>query len=87
MKVNIGPYLRYWGPHQITKLFFFWTEDYPKDELYDRWDYKLRDKISDYLCETWLVDFSNWVNKQNIEEKDKKGLNQILMIIHSILKK
>lgn len=33
------------------------------------------------------VDFSNWVNKQDIEEKDKKGLNQILMIIHSILKK
>ena len=88
MKVNIGPYLTYWGPHQITKLFFFWTEDYPKDELYDRWDYKLRDKISDYLCETWLNDFCNWVyNKRNrkeyirIDKYDTWGMDSTLALI------
>lgn len=30
-------------------------------------------------------DFSEWVNKQDIEEKDKQTLNSTLMIINSIL--
>ena len=32
-------------------------------------------------------DFTNWVNKQNIEERDRKSFNEILMIIYSITKK
>ena len=30
-------------------------------------------------------DFSNWVNKQNLNEQDKKSFNEVLMIIHSII--
>jgi hypothetical protein len=30
-------------------------------------------------------DFSEWVNKQELEEKDKQTLNSTLMIINSIL--
>jgi hypothetical protein len=62
MKVFIGPYLNWIGPHQIIDGIFFWHEKYPSDELDARWDYRLHDKASDWLSKTWVAGFCQWAH-------------------------
>lgn len=62
MKVRIGPYLNWVGPYQIVDKIFFWIDKYPLDQsLYNRWDYKLHDRLGDWLAETWVADFCQWI--------------------------
>ena len=65
MKVKIGKYINYFGAYQLFELIFFWTENYPADEkLYDRWDYKLRDKLAEKLASTKFSDLCEWIHNK-----------------------
>ena len=67
MRVNIGPYRSWIGPYQIADAIFFWVDrrgifvDEP--EVYNRWDYKLNEKFGDWLANTWVNDFCEWIDK------------------------
>jgi hypothetical protein len=62
MKVYLGPYISWLGPYQLADKIFFWTEKYPEDKtLEDRWDYRAKDKFGDWLADTWITKFLNWV--------------------------
>jgi hypothetical protein len=64
MKLYIGPYKNYWGPYQIVDAVFFWHDHYPSDDLIDRWDYRLHDRIGEWLSTTWVDDFCNWFDRK-----------------------
>jgi len=72
MKVYIGPYKNWIGPYQIANAVFFWVKrtgiyaDEP--EIYKRWDYRAEEKLGDWLSETWVNTFCNWIDKL----KDRK---------------
>lgn len=96
MKVYLGKYLNYLGPYQIADKIFFWIEKYPDDEaVFDRWDYKLHDRFGDWLAETWLDDFCQWVQDHRkrteivkIDNYDVWGMDHTLaLIIHPLLLK
>jgi len=66
MKVHIGPYRQWIGPYQIANKIFFWLDNryIPDDDpRWERWDYKLHDKFGDWLADTWVSDFCNWLDK------------------------
>ena len=62
MKVRIGKYINWVGPYQLVEKLFFWQEKYPNDTLAQRWDYQLSDRIGDWLANTWVNDFCQWVH-------------------------
>ena len=53
MKVYIGPYKTWWGPYQIADLL-------QKVGISE----ERCDKIGEWLAETWLMDFCNWVESK-----------------------
>jgi hypothetical protein len=67
MKVNIGPYINWFGPHQMAESVFFWLEKYPEDDLTESRIYKLRDWFTEFLAgknnESKLHKFCNWVHE------------------------
>lgn len=88
MKVHIGPYRDWLGPYQIVDKIFFWQEKYPSDELEKRWDYKLHDKLSEWLASTWVADFCEWVHskkarkiKVHIDRYDSWSADHTLALI------
>lgn len=70
MKIKIGPYLSWIGPYQIVDAIFFWLERYPEDKLAERWDYRLHDRMSEWLAGTWVNDLCEW-----IQSKRKRNIN------------
>ena len=84
MHVNIGPYLKYWGPYQIADLL-------QKVGVSE----KRCDKIGEWLAETRLNDFCQWVHekrnrkiKVHIDDYDVWGMDFTLaLIILPMLKK
>lgn len=52
MYVKIGPYINYWGPYQLANIFF-------KGLLGE----KRSEKIGDWLAETWVGDFCEFIYK------------------------
>lgn len=62
MKVYIGKYINWIGPYQIIDAIFFWQEKYPNDKLAARWDYRLSSFLGNWLSNTWLNDFCNWIH-------------------------
>jgi hypothetical protein len=66
MRVKIGPYLDWFGPHQIADAVFFWLDKHPTDEDAERTIYKLQDRLSDFLAgeknNSWLMQFCQWVH-------------------------
>lgn len=66
MRVKIGPYVDWFGPHQIADAVFFWLEDYPTDEQANSMIYKLQDWFSDFLAgkknDSWLHKFCQWIH-------------------------
>ena len=93
MKVNIGPYLNWYGPYQIADIVFFWTTKYPLDTLEERWDYRMRDKFGDWLASTWVNDFFHWIHDKRkrtttvkIAPYDTWSMDHTLsLIIHPML--
>lgn len=94
MKVKIGPYKNSIGPYQIMDVIFFWHERYPEDKLAERWDYKLHDRLSEWLANTWVNDLCEWIQskrKRNIKIRidpwDTWGMDHTLaMIVVPMLK-
>lgn len=97
MKVNIGPYKNWYGPYQITDMIFFWVNRkgfIPDDDpRWNRWDYKAADKFADWLADTWVADFCEWIHSKrprkvriHIDEYDTWSMDHTLsMIIHPML--
>lgn len=89
MKVYIGPYINWIGPYQLTEKIFFWTEKYPLDsEFEDRWDYKAKEKFGDWLADTWVTSFLNWIYKNkkrkikiDIDDYDVWSMDHTLSLI------
>jgi hypothetical protein len=88
MKVFIGPYRDWIGPYQIADMIFFWLEKYPSDELEKRWDYRLHDAFGDWLSETWVNDFCQWIHEKkkrkvevHIDEYDTWSMDHTLALI------
>lgn len=63
MKVKIGPYLTFWGPYQIANLLLGNPEkDYSGlsgEPL--GWRNRWADKLGDWLAQTWVADFCQWI--------------------------
>ena len=96
MKVYIGPYKDWIGPYQIAEAIFFWTKKFNLDgRIEQRWDYKLRDKLGDWLNDTWVRDFCTWIDDKkkreievHIDDYDVWSADHTLAyIIHPILEK
>jgi hypothetical protein len=98
MKVYIGPYKNWIGPYQIADKIFFWINHrrYMEDDdpRWNRWDYKLHDKFGDWLADTWLLNFCNWIHEKRGEQKIKVRIdrhdtwsmnNTLAYIIHPML--
>jgi len=63
MKVNIGPYRKWIGPYQIADMVFFVNRRgiYEDSKEYT-WRYKMAEKFGDWLAETWVTNFCNWLD-------------------------
>lgn len=94
MKVFIGPYRNWVGPYQIAEKVFFWTEKNPIDDSKEeRWDYKLKERFGDWLSDTWVNDFCQWLYskcerkiKVKIDDYDTWSMDHTLSyIIHPML--
>lgn len=97
MKVHIGPYRDWIGPYQIADKIFFWIDRRgiwaDDDPRYERWDYKLHEKVGDWLASTRLNDFCNWIDKfkkrkvkVRIDPYDTWSMDHTLaIIIHPML--
>ena len=97
MKVNIGPYVGWFGPYQLAEKILFWKDKHrvnetnPLEEHPDHLAiYKLGDRLADI---GWLNSFLNWVySKQKrkvsvrIDRYDAWSADHTLaMIIHPLL--
>ena len=75
MKVYIGKYVKWWGPHQLAELIPFISED-------TKW------KIGEWLEETWVNDACDWFYSKNerkvkvrIDEYDTWSMDHTLALI------
>ena len=50
MKVKLGPYPDWIGPYQIADKVFFWCDMYPDKDVADRWDYRAKDWLGEFLA-------------------------------------
>jgi hypothetical protein len=96
MKVNIGPYTRWIGSYQIADWLFFWHKErvITGDEKFiNRWDYRLKDKLGDWLANSWVNNFCAWLDsfkerkiKVHIDYYDTWSMDHTLaLIIHPML--
>jgi hypothetical protein len=72
MKVYIGPYVNWIGPYQIADMIFFWLDKWVDEETEKRWDYKLHERMSEWLAKTWVNDVCQWIHdkkKRKVEIK------------------
>jgi hypothetical protein len=92
MKVYLGPYKNWIGPYQIADAVFFWIDRRgifaDKDPRHDRWDYKAADAFGDWLADTWVTKFCEWVQSKrarkcriHIDEYDTWSMDHTLSMI------
>ena len=72
MKVYLGPYRNWIGPYQIADMIFFWVDDYDLSKE-NRWDHKLHTKLGNWLNDSWVSKFCDWIH----EKKKRKVKIQI----------
>lgn len=75
MKVYIGPYKNWFGPHQLAQLLCFWVKDVThKDSIGDRIGYEYKDK-PDWVFKLgeWLA-YGKWRGADELQPKDKDGI-------------
>lgn len=98
MKVYIGPYKNWIGPYQIADKIFFWVDrnayledDDPRQK---RWDYRISEKLGDWLADSWVSSFCNWVHEKRGDQKIKIRIdrhdtwnmnNTLAVIVHPML--
>ena len=88
MKVYIGPYKNFYGPYQLVDMLFFWQEKYPEGKE-NRWDYKLSNKLGNWLADTWVAGacekIHDWRGPRKIKVKlhkyDSWNLDDTLALI------
>lgn len=97
MKVHIGPYTGWIGPYQIADAIFFWVDRrgifVEEPEIYKRWDYRAADNFGEWLSNTWINDFCNWIDSKKkrkvvvrIDPYDTWSMdNTLALIIHPML--
>jgi hypothetical protein len=97
MKVYIGPYKKWIGPYQIADKIFFWVDRRgifsDDDPRHERWDYKAADAFGDWIANTWVTKFCNWIAekcerkiKVRIDQYDTWSMDHTLaLIIHPML--
>jgi hypothetical protein len=97
MRVKIGPYGNWIGPYQIADKVFFWIDRRgifaDNDPCWERWDYKACEKLGDWLADSWVNKFCNWVEskkkrkvKIHIDNYDTWSMDHTLsLIIHPML--
>lgn len=62
MRVKIGPYLTWWGPYQIADLIFGNPDKHRWDpEHVPGWRERWSERLGDWLANTWVADFCQWV--------------------------
>jgi hypothetical protein len=61
MKIYIGPFKNWVGPYQIVEALFFWQQRYPDEKLAERWDYRLSDRLGDWLASTPVTALCQWI--------------------------
>ncbi len=72
MRVYIGPYKNFFGPHQIADCLMFWCKDKPFSNKESRLDYKIHEWLGDFLAhgfkgsdhETLLYKFLLWIDSK-----------------------
>ena len=60
MRVKIGNYIDWFGPHHLAEAICFWapkTKDEFGYEEYPEWV----DKFGDWIADTWISDFLQWI--------------------------
>lgn len=85
MYVKIGPYTNWVGPYQIADKIFFWCEKYPEDKLEERWDYKAKDWLGDFLAHGFAKeeDVDNDIFRRRRRERHTTWFYKLLSWIHS----
>jgi hypothetical protein len=68
MKVYIGPYKSWIGPYQIADAIFLWPEKHV-DDADLTWRHRYSEKLGDWLSETPVLTFCNW-----LESKRKRSV-------------
>lgn len=75
MKIYIGPYVNWIGPYQIADKIPFVSEE-------------TKDKIGDWLAETWVMDFCKWIDskkerkiKVRVDKYDTWNMDRTLAVI------
>lgn len=63
MKVVIGPYKNWVGPYQIADAVFGWPKKYVDDNDMT-WRHRYSEKLGDWLSDTWVLDFCNWLESK-----------------------
>jgi len=64
MKVKLGPYTNWIGPYQIADKLFFWVDRYDEGPWASR-----AQKFGDWLAETWVNDFCNWIQSKKTRQE------------------
>jgi hypothetical protein len=64
LKVYIGPFKNWVGPYQIVEALFFWQQRYPDEKLAERWDYRLSDRLGDWLASTPVTALCQWIESK-----------------------
>lgn len=85
MKVKIGPHLNWVGPYQIADAVFGWPDKYSDENT---WRYKYSYKFGQWLADTWVSDFCQWIQDKrqrsvyvHIDNYDVWGADHSLSLI------
>jgi hypothetical protein len=80
MYVKIGPYKNWIGPYQIADRIFFWIDRkaYVEDDdpRQNRWDYRACEKLGDWLADSWVSNFCDWVHEKRGDQKIKVRIDR-----------
>lgn len=94
MKVYIGPYKGWVGPYQIADAIFFVNRrGIYEDSKEETWRYRTAEKFGEWLADTWVSTFCNWIDRKRkrkivvkIDRYDTWSMDDTLShIIHPML--
>lgn len=72
MKVRIKEYINWIGPYQLAEYIFFWVQEEYDEEANLNPAYEKVRRLGDWLADTWVADFLQWIHskrKRHVEVK------------------